>query len=273
MKFGMSNLAWPAEAEQDAFGLLTRAGFEGIEVAPTRIADWDSLTEAKTAEYRRRCHASGLRVSSLQAILFNRPDAQLLGDAGQFAVMSEHTRRIGGIAAALDAGVAVFGAPRNRSRLGLAQDAAMALAADRFAALGDIVAEAGLVIGIEPVPDYYGADFLTRAEEVAHLVERCDHRHVRAHLDCACIQLAGDDAAEAVRRYSKLMVHYHAAEPDLGPFATPKCDHAGVADALSRSDYDGWVVIEMKQQDTDALSAVRTATDFVNKTYRPSFAA
>lgn len=273
MRFGVSNLAWPADSEHEVFRILARAGFDGIEVAPTRIADWASLTNERVAEYRRRCDGAGLCVSSLQAILFDQPEAQLLGDFKHFEAMCEHMRRIGGIAATLGAGVAVFGAPRNRSCFGLDQRTAMALAEDRFAALGDIVAETGLTIGIESVPEYYGADFLTKVDDVAVLVGRCDHPHIRVHIDSACIRLAGGDAAKAIGQHHRLMIHYHASEPDLGTFATPQCDHAGIADALVTSDYDGWLVIEMKERGTDSLSALETATDFVNMTYRSRLAA
>ncbi|HQS47305.1 sugar phosphate isomerase/epimerase family protein [Xanthobacter sp. VTT E-85241] len=266
----MSNLAWAKEAEPRAIALLRAKGFSGIEVAPTRIADWDALGDADLQAFRRRCDADGIVVSSLQAIYFNQPKAQLLGSAEDFKVMCDHTRRVGEIAAALGATVAVFGAPRNRLKGDLSAADAEALGAERFGLLGDIAGGHGLTLGIEPVPEYYGADFLTRVRDVAAMVERCAHPNIRVHLDCACIMLGGDDPVQAIRDYARLTVHYHCAEPDLGPFSHPRCDHAGAGAALRAVSYPGWVVIEMRQQGNDGLDALDEALSVVAGVYRGS---
>ncbi len=266
-RLGVSNLAWPAEAEAAAFALLAERGADGVEVAPTRIAPWDELTPARLATFRHGCEASGLAVSSLQAVFFGRPEAALLDDAPRFEAMCEHTRRLAGIAEALGARVAVFGAPKSRLRGALAEPDAMALAADRLRVLGDIAATGGLAFGMEPVPPVYGADFLNHAAEMIELVRRTGHPAIRAHLDTACVTLGGDDPAVAIHAAAPLLAHYHMAEPELGPFAAPTCDHAAAGRALDQVGYDRWVVIEMKQGEGDGLAAVATAIDFARTHY------
>ena len=116
MRLAVSNLAWGPELQGQAFEMLARMGVVGIEVAPTRIADWSAITPALLAGFRADLAVAGLRTSSLQAVFYNCPNAQLLGDDNGFAAMRDQTQRIAEIAEALGAGVAVFGAPRNRSR-------------------------------------------------------------------------------------------------------------------------------------------------------------
>ena len=132
--------------------MLAQHGATGVEAAPTRIAPWDALDDAAVAQYRRQMGAAGLQVCSMQAILFGRPDLQLLGDAAGFAALTEHMRRVAAIGHGLGAGVAVLGAPRNRSRGAMTEDDAVALAAERLRVLGGILGAAGLVLGLEPVP-------------------------------------------------------------------------------------------------------------------------
>jgi D-psicose/D-tagatose/L-ribulose 3-epimerase len=264
-RLGVSNLAWSAAHEERAMDMLVECGAHGVEVAPTRLAPWPEITAERLAGFRRSCEARGLAVSSLQAIFYEVPEAALLAEPARFDAMAEQVRRVGGIAEALGATVAVFGAPRSRARGDMPVDAAMALAADRLAVLGDIAAQFGLRLGMEAVPPYYGADFLIHPLEVVALVERCGHPNIRAHVDIACSTLGGCDPVIAVRASSP--VHYHIAEPDLVPLRTPVCDHAGVAQALTALDYAGWMVIEMREDKVDDLAAIRDSVAFARRTY------
>ena len=267
MRLGASNLAWSPAAELEAFALLQGHGFKGVEVAPTRIAGWDDLTPAVLHEYRSRCDEFGLVVSSLQAIFFSCPEAKLLGSQAAFEAMCEQTRRVGEIAFALGATVAVFGAPRNRLRGDLDYDSSMKLGIERLRILGDIASKSELVLGIEPVPSYYGGDFLVRANEVALAITECNHPSVRAHFDCACIELGGDNVGEAIARYFDTIVHYHVAEQDLSSFSNPKCDHARAADALRSLGYGRWIVVEMRQHGDTGLAALKEALSTVKRIY------
>jgi D-psicose/D-tagatose/L-ribulose 3-epimerase len=265
-RLGMSNLAWAPGETAAALGLLARLGVAGIEAAPTRIAPWDRLDAAAARGYRAQVEDVGLRVCSLQAILFGRPDVQLLADEQAFEALAEHMRQVAEVAEALGAGVAVLGAPRNRTRGALTPEAAEALAAERLRVLGGIAAPAGLAIGLEPVPAQYGADFMLRAAEVRRVVAAANHPAVRTHLDCACVALGGDDIGAEVAATGAGLAHYHAAEPDIGPFDAPAPMHGQAAAALDGIGYGGWVVIEMREQPS-GLEAVERAVRFANRIY------
>ncbi len=266
MKLGVSNLAWPAEATGAALSTLPSLGVVGLEVAPTRIADWGALTSAALTGYRSRVEAAGLRVCSLQAIFFGRPQAQLLGDAGGFAEMADHLKRVSEIGHGLGAGVAVFGAPRNRAKGSLSGREAQCLAAERLRILGSICAPAGLRLVLEPIPERYGADFLLHAAEVRDVVALCGHESIGAHLDTACVTLAGDSIGDEIGRTLPNLCHFHAAEPDIGPFDSPICHHEAAAAALRSGGYDRWVVLEMREQ-PGGLLAVEEAACFVSALY------
>lgn len=270
MKLGVSNLAWAPSDTPAALDRLAALGIQGIEAAPTRIAGWDGLTPGALSGFRRQAAAAGLQIPSLQALFFGRPGDQLLGDAAAFAAMVEHTRRIAAIAGTLGATVAVFGAPRNRTRGALTEAAAEELAAARLQTLGNIAQAAGLVLALEPVPACYGADFLLHAADVRRLVRRCGHPGIRTHLDSACITLAGDGLVHEIAATGAGddgLAHYHIAEPGLGPFDSPSCPHAAAGDALRQAGYDRWLVIEMREQPS-GLAAMETAIRIARQAYR-----
>ncbi len=263
MKLGLSNLAWPGA---DAFDRLAALGAAGIEVAPTRIAPWDALTPATLAAYRRAAEAAGLTIPSLQSIFYGLPGAQLLGDTAAFAAMREHMRRVAVIAASLGARIAVFGAPNNRRRFALPEPDAEALAAERLHALGDIAAPAGLTIALEPVPPEYGGDTLTHAAAALRVVQAAAHPAVRLHLDTACALLAHDSIAAAIAAAGPTLAHFHAQEPGLAPFATPRAEHQAAATALRAAAYPGWIILEMREQ-PNPWPAIEQALQYARPTY------
>jgi sugar phosphate isomerase/epimerase len=267
MRLAVSNLAWPTESDATAFAELFRLGVRGVEVAPTRIGSWESITHTELAAYRARLNDVGLVVSSLQAILFGKTDLSLLGEPSSFAAMRDHMHRVTDIAAVLGAEVLVFGSPRNRSRGDIPLDEAWSIARERWRQLGEITAAADVVIGIEPVPPFYGGDFLTQWADVLRMVQDVDHPGVRVHLDTGCVALGGDRIDEAVTSSIGWLAHFHAAQRDLASFADPAPNHAEAARALRAEGYSRWVSIEMREQPGDPVGATIAAVRAVKQLY------
>jgi D-psicose/D-tagatose/L-ribulose 3-epimerase len=266
-RLAVSNLAWPAHDEYLAFNRLKALGVAGVEVAPTRIAAWSELSSAMLAEYRAKLSDQGLCVSSLQAILYGCDTFQLLGDSLSFTDLCEHLGRVAGIAAMLGGEVLVFGAPRNRRRGDLPEVEAWSLAQDRFHRLGTIVGAEGAMIGIEPVPPFYGGDFLTTWQDVLRMVRDVAHPGIRVHLDAACVGLGGGSIGQAIESSREWLVHFHAAQPELASFSPPADNHREAATALSACQYDRWIAIEMREQADNPILAIEQAVTEVQRIY------
>lgn len=267
MRLAISNLAFPANLQAADWAELSRRGVEGIEVAPTRLGGWETLSEERLKEFRRQLAEHRLVVSSLQAILFNVPGVQLLGGNSEFHALKNHMHRIGSIAAALGARVAVFGAPKQRSKGELSDHDAFKLGVDRFRELADVCSQYDIVIGLEPVPAAYAGDFLPTWQDVARMVDEVQSPHLRVHLDTACVLLGGGDIAVAIAETSKSLAHFHIAEPKLTNFTNPVSEHAAAAQALDESGYDGWLSIEMMEDPDAAFEHALSAVDFARRTY------
>jgi sugar phosphate isomerase/epimerase len=267
MRLSVSNLAWPADQEELAFARLVALGVAGVEVAPTRIAFWPSLTQSMLTDYRARIADRGLCVSSLQAILYGCDEPQLLGDDAAFEALCEHMRRVAAIARTLGAGIVVFGAPRNRQRGALSDAVAWPLARERLHRLGATVAAAGVTIGIEPVPAFYGGDFLGVWEDVLQMVRDVDHPGIRVHLDAGCVALGGGSIEQAVQVSHPWLAHFHAAQPGLASFSPPADNHREAASALKDCGYDRWVAIEMREQPANPIAAIEEAVTAVQRIY------
>jgi D-psicose/D-tagatose/L-ribulose 3-epimerase len=265
MKLAVSNLAWGLAEQDRILPILSSLGVSGIEVAPTKIGDWESITLAMLANFRSHLNDNGLCISSLQAIFFGKPDAQLLASTDGFKIMCQHIDKLADIAAQLGAEVAVFGAPKNRLRAELSDAVAFELAVDRFRKLGDIC-QGRMKIGIEPVPEFYGSDFIQTAREDLALVQAINHSAIGLHLDTGCVFLAGDAIDIAIHEGASDLIHFHIAEPELASFTSPKANHLLASEALRVIQYDRWLSIEMKES-PNAVEAVTEAVKFVKNTY------
>lgn len=259
MRLAVSNLAFPAEGREQTYAEMRALGVQGVEIAPTRLQPWDEANPDAGRSERRRLQEAGLEASSLQAIFYGQPHLQLLGDHAGFEAMRDHVARLGDYSDALGARAAVFGAPAHRNRRDMEADAAWELGVRRLRDLGRALEGADLVLGIEPIPARYKGDFLETFQEVIAMVRQVDHPKIRLHLDTGCVMLGGGDIAEAISLGADLLVHFQAAEPDLGSFETVQSPHAAAGTALLEVGYDGWVAIEMLEPATDGALALSQA--------------
>lgn len=266
MKLSVSNIAWPTDRRFEMYAALQEAGIEGVEVAPTTLGDWEQLSGATLRRERKILENFGLRVSSYQALYFGCPHLQLLGDETSFQLMLDHTLRVAQIARELsEGGVGVFGAPKNRRRTGLSEQAAFALGVERFRLLADQISELGFSLAIESAPAFYGGDFLEKAEECAAFVREVNHTAVRLHLDTGCMELSGEDPAAIAIANPDLLGHVHLSRPGLLPF-TGEDKHLSFSRALVDIGYDRWLAIEMKAG-SNPLHAVLSAVSYAREYY------
>jgi sugar phosphate isomerase/epimerase len=259
MKLALSNLAFPMNVADPTLRHMKTLGFDGIEVALTRIAPWLDLTPKLVMDYACRLADLGLTVPSLQAIYFGLDGAALLGNELAFAPIIERTKLVAEYGALLNARIAVFGAPKLRHSFGMASEDAIDLSATRLERLAEICGQSGLILAMEPVPKVYGGDFLERWRDLAHVVRMIANPNFQIHLDIGCVSLGGDDISEAIRECADILAHFHVAERDLGGFENCSFDHVAAGECLRAITWGQWIAIEMVEQSPDNITAIETA--------------
>ena len=264
-RLSISNIAWPTDFSDQVYALLADANVAGLEVAPTKIAPWQALTEEVARAEGRKIRGAGLQVSSYQALYFGRPDCQLLGNAASFDAMREHTVRVATFAEHLSGGgPGVFGAPRNRQCGQLTAEDAFELGAQRFRCLAEAVAATGFIIVLEAAPKEYGGDFLETTAQCAAMVRAVSHPSFRLHLDTGCLAFTGENAQEIIGEHHDIIAHVHLSKPELAPIVEADAPlYAPLLSTLNDVGYVGWTAIEMREADNpltiirEAVSAVR----------------
>ena len=260
MKLAMSAIAWDPREDEATARILREHGFAGVELAPAKIFPRpDAASDAEIASCRAAWEGRGLRIVALQALLFGRPDLTVFGDTRDATF--DYLSAVIHLGARLGAHALVFGSPRNRERGSLPVAKAWPLAVDFFRRLGDIAAQAGTCLCIEPNPPRYGADFILDSKEALRLVDEVASPGFGLHLDAACAHLAREDFPARLRASAHVLRHVHLSEPDLAPVrAGGTVDLPAIAAALRDIAYTGFVSVEMRAA---GLDAVRDAAKFV----------
>ncbi len=246
-RLAVSNIAW-APAEDDAVAnVLRREGVVGIEIAPTKWRERPlNATVRDVAAFRRSWEDRGLRIVSLQSLLYGRPDLQLFADEPRRAATVEYLRRVIDLGAGLGAHAVVFGSPKNRTRGVMPPREATTIAIDSFHELGVHAHSHGMAFCLEANPSAYDCDFVTTTAEAIALCQSIDHPGVRVNADLGGMTMSREDPKALLSEGARLIGHVHASEPNLAELGSGGADHSRAAEGLASIDYAGWVSIEMR---------------------------
>lgn len=268
MKLSVSNIAWSVGVDAEALAALAESRIGFIEVAPTRVwPNWEGITPASVSEFRQRLQSAGFGISSLQSILFQKPELRLFGSREERTALHNHLSFCAGLARDLGATCMVFGSPKNRTRGALSEPEALSIATDFFTNVVRYCHRQGVFIGFEANPADYACDFATESQTAAALVRAVGSPGFRLHLDTACMYLAGEPAPPRVIAHNRdILSHFHVSEPFLGDFSAPVAGHNAAAAALRDTAYPGFTVLEMRAADPP-LPALRQAIRFLRTTY------
>jgi D-psicose/D-tagatose/L-ribulose 3-epimerase len=266
MRLAVGNIAWTAEHDEAIVSQLLDCGAEALEVAPARIfADPSTATVEQALHIASRYRSAGLPISSMQALLFGRPELRLFGSVAETDALVAHLGRLIRLAGALGCRPLVFGSPKNRARGPLTMREATEQAIPTFRKLGDLCVETGTLFCLEANATGYGCDFMTVVEEAAQMVRETAHPGVAMVLDTGNMLMAGEPP-EAVLAVLPYVAHVHLGAPQLGPIMDHVAYLTRVVEQLKTGGYEGVVTIEMRAIDSaEPLRPVLDAVRFVRR--------
>jgi D-psicose/D-tagatose/L-ribulose 3-epimerase len=261
--FGISNIAWPSDALEEALAMLPKIGCASVEIAPFNVFKrWDDIAEA-AKRLRDLIERHGLTCSALQGILYGMPDVELFVSETSRARLERHLEGVAVLAGLLGAKACVFGAPKQRDPGDLPATEAWDIAVAALRRVGPAFAAQGSALAFEANARHYGCRFVTTTAEAARLVAAVDTPGIGLQIDTGTLLLESEPP-DVLTIAAPLAVHAHVSEPDLR--APGGADHAPIAAALRASGYAGSLSIEMKQVE-DWRSAIPAAVRFVRAAY------
>lgn len=255
MKLSISNIAWTKEHDEQMYSYLRLQGFEGLEIAPTRLFSdnpYEHLAEAQTFALKLR-RQYGLSISSMQSIWYGRTES-IFGSSKDRNILVKYTKQAIDFAAAIDCSNLVFGCPKNRNVPDRCQNYKQ-IATEFFMEIADYAEQNGAVIALEPNPPIYNTNFMNGTLDTLAFVRSVGMAGLKVNVDFGTIIYNGEDVADVADNIG-LVNHIHISEPNLLPLERREI-HA----QLLNFKYDRYISIEMKTQ--KQIETVKKAIKYV----------
>lgn len=248
MKYGISNIGWADPFDKSVLKILSQAGIQGIEVAPTKFfPGWAGINAASLKEVRKKLEDQGFLIPSMQSLFFGvsglesvfKSETQIL----------QHLELVSDVGAALGAKVLVFGSPKLRLKHGTEQDLL-----EIFRKAGDICRKKGVTLGLEANPVEYGGEFWFDNVEVQNFVKELSHPAIAFHFDSGALAMTNYTITE-----HPAPVHFHLSAPKLVRLDQGQLDYAEIDRIIKNFDYNSWCVIEMLTTPAEELESISAA--------------
>lgn len=253
MKLSISNIGWESKYDTDMYKLIKKIGFEGLEIAPTRIypqTPYDRLEEAKVwADELKKKY--GFCIPSMQSIWYGKQE-KIFGTEEEYCALVDYTKKAIDFACAIDCNNLVFGCPRNRS---LPDGGDETVGVRFFKEIGDYAAGKGTVIGMEANPPIYNTNYINDTEAALRLIMEVDSEGFKLNLDIGTM-IYNEEPIEELVGNVNLINHVHISEPGLKPIQERQL-HRDLMLLLQKENYQGFISIEMgKQKDITSVENV-----------------
>lgn len=268
IKLSISNIAWTAENDEAVYGYLREQGFQGLEIAPTRIFPDNPYAKTKEArQYAKRLkEVYGLEISSMQSIWFGRQE-KLFGSKEERNTLLDYTKRAIAFAEAMECKNLVFGSPKNRiitvDETGHPIKEQMELAVEFFTELGEYAAEHNTCLSMEANPAIYQTNFITHTTDAIELAKRVNREGFRVNADLGTV-LTNEEKLEDMEGELSWLNHFHISEPGLEPVKRRNI-HRQLYEMLAKHQYSHYVSIEMKQ--TKEMEQVFEALRYIKEIF------
>lgn len=248
MKLSISNIGWAKENDPAIYERMRELGYEGLEIAPTRIFPehpYDRLEEAGAWAERLKAE-DGFAVPSMQSIWYGRSE-KLFGTDEERAALAEYTKKAIDFAETIGCRNLVFGCPRNRN---MPEGADADIAIEFFRKMGEYAAKHNTVIGMEANPPIYNTNYVNDTKAALDLIEKVGSKGFKLNLDVGTMIANKEDVSVLAGR-EHLINHVHISEPGLKPIEQRGL-HNALSELLNDFGYNGFVSIEVGKQENVA---------------------
>ncbi|MGQ5394632.1 sugar phosphate isomerase/epimerase family protein [Paenibacillus sp. M.A.Huq-84] len=221
-------------------------GYEGLEIAPTRV--WDkpyTLDHSDYLNFKGKVNRYSIRLVAMQSLLYREESLQLFSDEPTRQKMLTELEKRTILASKLGIKSLVFGLPKNRSYSGIEKQEAFEIAVEFFKQAGDMAVKYNTEFCIEANPVCYGTNFINFNNEALDLVREVNSEGFRLHLDTGTM-IENKEDLSIIPSCIDYVSHVHISEPFL-EMPISKDTHVAIGKELHKAGYTGFISIEMKR--------------------------
>ena len=239
MKLSISNIAWSTEHDDTMYQFLKDNGFDGLEIAPTRIfpeKPYDHLSEARDWAQQLK-DQYGLAVPS---IWYGHTE-KIFGSKEERKILLDYTKEAIDFAEIIGCHNLVFGNPKNRD----AEDipSILPIAIDFFKEIGDYALDHNTVVALEPNPTIYNTRFMNYTEQAVEMAYKSSSEGIKVNIDLGTI-IHNEEDINYLKQIPEYINHVHISEPGLN-LIEKRDIHRELFAILSSIGYNSFISIEM----------------------------
>lgn len=240
-------------------------GYEGLEVAPfTLNSDDGTLSHDRQQQLVRLAEQNDLEIIGLHWLLAFTTGFHLTSDnpsvrrrtAEYLAGLAQLCREMGGH-------VMVFGSPQQRNIAeGMTQEQAHGHAKSVIESILPSLEESQVVLALEPLGSHE-TNFLNTAEQAIDLCREFNSPWVRLHLDVKAMTCETKTIPQIILDSQEWLAHFHANDPNLRGPGMGEVEFKPIISALNQIQYDGWISVEVFDQEASVESLVEESARYL----------
>ena len=270
MRFAVSNIGLRPNDHLGDLRFLYEMGFEGLEVALSRVflGDWNNPSAHEVEAYRHGVETMGLSIIGLHSLFWERPEFSMFGDRDVISKTLDFLVQLSAVCRDLGGKTLIFGSRTARTKGKRTKHEANVESAEFFDALCNRIENHGTCFCIEPL-EIEVADYVHSVLDSQAIVQAVNHPALQVQIDIKAMALANEVKIETFEAVSENLVHVHANEPGFNILGTSGLvDHAKIGAFLKDISYDGYISIEQRMIDNeDPLAGIRESVKVLNKYY------
>lgn len=250
MKLSICNIAWQQELDDEMYQVCKDMGYSGIEIAPSRIlGDMPYQNPNEGMRFQDTIKSKyNLEVVSLQSIWYGQEGLLFKED---YEKLCDYTHEAIRFAGYLKVNNVVFGSPKMRKVFQL-DDYRKGI--EFFSKAAEWAEEYDTTFSIEANPMIYGTNYINYTLEAMAIVKYINSKHLRVNLDIGTI-ISNKEEIEEIADNIELINHVHISEPNLELIQVREI-HKAIFKILRTEGYQGYISIEMKQQNINAIKKI-----------------
>lgn len=267
MKIAASNIAWDTADMDRHLGILSLHGASGLEISPSMI--WEEPTDVpytQVTEFKKKVFSYALNIPSMHSLTYNRPELRLFDSVENRERMIEYIIKLGRLSSELECPAMVFGSGRSRNIENSSRSECMKITTDSFFYIAEKIMPLGVVLLIEYLSPQY-TDFINSANEAAQLVKNVNHPNFMLHIDIRTSMEIHENPHTIWNKYKGLIRGVHTGNPGLLPPSEDYQEHFQHGYAMRKTNYNGYVSIEMVRRIGRTETDLTNALKFVKRAY------
>lgn len=268
-RLSISNIAWNPEELDSFLDLIAELGCDGVELAPSLLwAEPAIVSNSEIKIFRRKLENKNLVPAAFHALLFTRPELKLFDTFELREQTINYLLSLIRVAGELGVSCLIFGSPASRKLGKKTARECYLMAVEAFRQLGREARKLGTCFCIEPLGPSEN-EFITSSQEAWQLVQDVEEPGFGLHLDTKAMHEVKENYAAIFAQIGDSLKHLHVSEPGLAPIGSvpSPIDHQSIAHELKKTEYRGFISIEMRRQTGDNREQVKKAIEFVRKNY------